>query len=49
LDQPANEVGKLEAVLRAFDRWEEKESKATKARTRNRQRHEPTVITENIE
>lgn len=47
LDQPATEVRKLEAVLHAFDRWEEKEAKSSRNRDINRKRHQ--AETETIE
>lgn len=50
LDQPATEVKKLEAVLHAFDRWEELEARRTRTRNLNRGRHKPdSNETETIE
>ena len=39
LDQPADEVIKLEAILDAFGRWEELKSRRSETRDRNRARH----------
>jgi hypothetical protein len=48
LEQPAGEILRLEQILNAYNRYDDYLSRKSDIRNKNRQRHEPTVITEGI-
>lgn len=46
MDQPANELRKLEKILDTYVKYDEYQSKKDKARNKNRRRHRVNTITE---
>lgn len=44
MDQPANEIVRLEKILDAFVKVEEREAKRSETRDKNRRRHEPVRV-----